>query len=184
MEVRFFLTGDDVWNFTKYSYRHPRTLLPLGILIGLLVLLSLLTVSFSPPTNAFVNIFPIVLVLVVIVLLILVLRWRTRSRPSASLALQGEQIITISPEGFRHRNNLTDALVSWHAFKTITADKRNLYFILGSNRLVAHVIPRRAFATFEETEAFLRLAQTFWANRAASPPAGPAGTSATYEHWS
>ena len=183
MEVRFFLTGDDVWNFTKYSYRRPRTLLPLGILIALLVLLVFFTVSFSSPTNAFVNIFPIVLVLLVIFLLIPVLRWRTRSR-TASLALQGEQIITISPAGFQHRNNLTNALVSWHAFKTITADKHNLYFILVSNRLVAHVIPRRAFATYEETEAFLRQAQTFWANRAASPPAGPAGTSATYEHWS
>jgi hypothetical protein len=78
--------------------------------------------------------------------------------------MQGEQIISISPEGLRHKTSLTDSQISWDAIKTITADSYGLYFIRQSNRPLAHAIPRRAFATPQEAEAFLAQAQSYWKN--------------------
>jgi hypothetical protein len=184
MEVRFFLTGQDVWNFQKYALRRTRSLLIFGALFVVVIALLLLTAIFSRVSDTFSNPAPFVVVLFFLLLLLLLLRIRTRSMRGRHLAVQGEHIITIGPEGFRHRTNVTDALISWRALKTITSDKHNLYFIVISDRLMGHVIPRRAFPTPQDAEAFLGWARTCWAQGPAVPPGGPAGSSTTYERWS
>ena len=189
MEVRFFLTSNDILNFTKYSLGRPRSRAALGILF--LVIFLILFIPFLPSLlsggDDFATLFnlllPLFFLVIFMILLIAFISWRNRSNTRSPLALQGEQIITIGPEGFRQRNNFGDSLIFWHAFKEITADKYNLYFIHISNRTVAHVVPRRAFANPQDAELFLAWAQRYRNGPALSQPVGPAGPSATYERW-
>jgi hypothetical protein len=184
MEVRFFLTGQDLWTFQKYVLRRTGGLVMFVVLLAIIFILGLAITSLSPSSDLLISLSPVFLALLGVILLVYLLLWRTRIGAARYLALQGEQIITISPEGFRQRNNFTDSLIFWRAFKSFTAEKDNLYFIVHSNRMLAHIIPRRAFATPQDAEAFLALAQTYWAHGPAAPPAGPAGTSTAYEHLS
>ncbi len=168
MEVRFSLTGQDYWNMIRYNFARSRTLISTGISLLIIIVLLVIYVLLSPPSRVFANLLSAILPLLVILLLVILLRWRIgqtrRNRSNWPPEMQGEQIITISPEGLRHRTGLTDSLISWDAIKTITADRYGLYFIRRSNRLVAHAIPRRAFATPQEAEAFLAQAQEYWKN--------------------
>ncbi len=184
MEVRFYLTGEDVWNFTKYSLFRARTFLPLGLIFGILILLGLL---FGPndPTSAVFSVFPFLIALLIVVLLLAILLRRSAHGKTAQyLALQGEQTITLRPDGFHLRNNFMDALIFWRAVKSITADQHNLYFLVQSNRIVAHVIPRRAFASPQAAEAFLSQAQSWWATGQRLPPSPPAETRTSWERFS
>ncbi len=187
MEVRFFLTSEDVWNFTRYGLSRRRAWLPLVVL--LLFLLALLLILNDPNTasgassSPFFTVLPIVLLSLLLVLAIGIVIQRSRSTLRLDPTLQGEHIITISPEGFRHRTSLTDSFISWRAVKEITADKHSIYFLLQSGQMRGHVIPRRAFAAPQHAEAFLGWARTYWAGGQIPPPVGPAGTSPTYEHW-
>ena len=163
MEVHFFLTGQDYWNLTKYNFSRTRTLISTSISLLFICGLLIVYVLLSPPSEALTNLLSVILLLLGLLLLVIFLRWRIRSRSNRNPELQGEHIITISPEGLRHQTSLTDSLISWRAIKTITSDKYGLYFIRLSNRFIADAIPRNAFATPQEAETFLALAQRYWA---------------------
>lgn len=169
MEVRFTLTGEDYWNLTRYNFSRNRTLVSTGISLVIVICLLVLYVLVSPPSKVLSNLLTTVLPLFALLLLVVLLRWRAgrirRSRSRWKPELQGEQIISISPEGLHYRTSLTNSEISWDAIKTITADRYGLYFIRLSDRLVAHAIPRRAFAAPQEAEAFLAQAQSYWRNR-------------------
>ncbi len=181
MEVHFFLTGQDLWNLTKYNFSRTRTLWSTGISLVVVSGLLIIYVLLSPPSEVLTNLLSVISFLLVLFLLVVFLRWRIRSRSNRNPELQGEHIITISPEGLRHRTNQVDSLVSWGAIETITTDTYGLYFIRLSNRRIADVIPRHAFATPHDAQAFLALAQSYWTNGRAVPPTG---TSTTSEQWS
>lgn len=173
MEVRFSLSGQDYWNMTRYNFARSRTLISTGISLLLVIVLLVVYVLLSPPSKVLANLLSAILPLLGILLLVILLRWRIgqtrRTRSNWPPEMQGEQIISINPEGLRHRTSLTDSQISWDAIKTITADRYGLYFIRHSNRPVAHAIPRRAFATPQEAEAFLVLARSYWENGRAGP---------------
>lgn len=181
MEVRFYLTGQDFWNFQKHALRRRRiSLILIAVLVVILILFTSLT---SSPSNIMVNIAPIILFLVVLGIVVLRLRRRIFGGTARRLAAQGEHTITIGPEGFRHKQNLGDAMISWRAIKEIKADAYNLYFMVDSNALMAHVIPRRAFATFQDAESFLGWARTYWASVNNIQQAGTPGSASGYERW-
>jgi ABC-type nickel/cobalt efflux system permease component RcnA len=182
MEIRFFLTGEDLWNFQKQALRRAGLLLI--VIFGLIFGIILLTTLISPSTNTVFNIFSIVILFFLICFII----WRLRGRMTGSatrrrLAAQGEHVITISPEGFRHKNNLSDSLISWQAIKEIKTDTHNLYFMVDSNVTMAHVIPRRAFATPQDADTFLAWAQNYWAHGHGMPRPGSPGSATGYERW-
>lgn len=185
MEVRFYLTGQDAWNFQKSVLLRPRVLLPLVALFVLIIGLILLTSLIGPisSTSSAFNILFLFLLLLFIVLIVVYLRARMTNDMARRLAAQGEHTITISPEGFRHKQNLGDAMISWRAIKEIKADTNNLYFMVDSNVLMAHVIPRRAFASPQDADAFLGWAKTFWASGNNVQQAGTPGSASGYERW-
>ena len=181
MEVRFYLTGQDFWNFQKHALRRTRvSLILIAVLVIILVLFTSLT---SSPSNIVINIAPIILLLVVLGIVVLRLRRRIFGGTAQRLAAQGEHTITIGPEGFRHKQNLGDAMISWRAIKEIKADAYNLYFMVDSNALMAHVIPRRAFASPQDADAFLGWAKTYWARGNNIQQAGTPGSASGYERW-
>lgn len=181
MEVRFYLTGQDFWNFQKHALRRRRiSLILIAVLVVILVLFTSLT---SSPSNIVVNIAPLILFLVVVGIVVLRLRRRIFGGTARRLAAQGEHTITIGPEGFRHKQNLGDAMISWRAIKEIKTDAYNLYFMVDSNALMAHVIPRRAFASPQDADAFLGWAKTYWASGNTIQQARAPGSASGYERW-
>src|SRR5262249_22987213 len=116
MEVRFFLTSNDILNFTKYSLGRPRSRAALGILF--LVIFLVIFIPFLPSLlsskDEFATLFnlllPLFFLAILIILLAAFISWRNRSNTRNPLALQGQQSVTIGPEGFRQRNNFTDSL--------------------------------------------------------------------------
>ncbi len=186
MEIRFFLTNQDMWNFQKYAALRTRTLVTFGILL-IFALLVVLVSTISTTTDFLFSALPFLMLVLVLFPILVFLRMWMASNTLRSPALQGEHIITISPEGFRHRTSVSDASLSWRAIKKIAADKHNLYFIVQSGRVVTgHIIPRHAFPTPQHAESYLAWAQTYWAQAWAAMPAGPAGpaeNSVPYERW-
>ncbi|MBA2679057.1 MAG: YcxB family protein [Ktedonobacteraceae bacterium] len=184
MEIRFFLTGQDVWNFQKNSLLRPRVLLPMILLLVCIIgIIPILLIIQTSPTNTIFDIAPIVFLLIFICLIVVRLRRRMTSGMARRLAAQGEHTITISPEGFRHTNNLSNSLISWQAIKEIKADAHNLYFIVDNNVLMAHVIPRRAFVGPQDADAFLGWAKSYWAYGHGRPQTGTPGSPTGYEQW-
>ena len=185
MEIRFFLTGQDVWNFQKLALRRVGLLLIVffGVIFGIILLTTLIGPTSS--TNTIFNIVSLGGLFLLITFIVVRLRGRmTGGAARRRLAAQGEHVITISPEGFRHKNNLSDSLISWRAIKEIKADSFNLYFIVDSNVLMAHVIPRRAFASPQDADTFLGWAKHYWATGNRVQQAGTPGSTAGYERWS
>lgn len=181
MQIRFFLTGQDAWNFQKHAIL--RTRFSLLFILILLIILLLFTALTGSPSNIVVNIAPILLILVGVAIGVLLIRRRIFGSMARRLAAQGEHTITIGPEGFRHKTNLSDSLISWRAIKEIKADTHNLYFMADSNVVMAHVIPRRAFATPQAADAFLGWAKSYWANGNNIQQAGTPGSASGYERW-
>src|SRR5262245_56849328 len=107
MEVRFFLTSNDIMNFTKYSLGRPRSRAALGILFLVIFLVIFIPLILNPSSSGddfaalFNLLFPLFFLAILIILLAAFISWRNRSNTRNPLAMQGEQIITIGPEGFR-----------------------------------------------------------------------------------
>ena len=187
MEIRFFLTGQDTWNFQKSVLLRPRVLVPLillfAIILGIIFLIPLMVTGSTSSSDVTFNGLILIILLILIGFIVVRLRWRMTSGMARRLLAQGEQIITISPEGFRHKNNLADSLISWQAIKEIKADTHNLYFMVDSTITMAHVIPRRAFASQQDAEIFLGWAKSYWASGQGRPQTGTPGSLTGYEQW-
>lgn len=196
MEVRYFLTGKELWRLGTFHWRRSRPLrqiIPVFILLVIALVMIVfgllaLKVFISPPSEVFSRLLLIIIGFLVLCFLAMVLiptafALTRRLAADRVAVLQGEHIVTISLEGFRHRTNQEDSLISWHTFKEITADQYGLYFctsistsatrkIVSRNYLIVHGIPRHVFAAPQEAETFLGQAQTYWANSQITPPAG------------
>lgn len=187
MEIRFFLTGQDVWNFQKSVLLRPRLLVPLILLLvfllGTIFVIPLVVTGSTSSTDATFNSLFFVILLILVVFIVVRLRWRMTRGAARRLAAQGEHVITISPEGFRHKNNLSDSLTSWQAIKEIKTDTSNLYFMVDSNVMMAHVIPRRAFASPQAADTFLGWAKSYWAHGRGTQQANMPGSVTGYERW-
>lgn len=180
MEIRFFLTGDDDRKFQKYNSSRPRRRLQL-ILACLFCAYWGYMAGLELNTTAIIT---LVIPLMGIVLLASAwFLWQIRRKFALYLAKEGEHIITITPESFRERTLISDTVCSWKAFRTITADKYNLYFFLDFPLARAYVIPRRAFASPEDADTFLGWAKSYWAHGHGMQQPGSPGSATGYERW-
>src|SRR5581483_11850599 len=109
MEVRFFLTSNDLWNFTKYSFKRTRALVLFALIALVLLLLAFVITTTNTSGDALlINLLPLLALVLAIFFLVFVGFPRRLMRVNANrLAIQGQQIVTIGPEGMRIRNNLT-----------------------------------------------------------------------------
>ncbi len=160
MEVRFVLTQADLWNFTKYGLRRGRLVVLLALIVVLISLLSLLSPVTGSTDSSFFLSLALLFVFLFAVLFFALRAMRLRAARRSSLL--GEHVITISPESFRHKTQLSDATISWRMIKAVRQDQHNIYFVVDSNVLMAHVIPKRAFQSAQAAEAFFGWAQSYW----------------------
>lgn len=185
MEVRFFLTREDLRHLLKYAtFRRGFYRVLLLILVVILIAAVIIFFGFvftpapSSPENIAVNILPWLFLFILIPLLI-IFRWRRTAARGAGRG--GEYRISIHPEGVREQTDLGSALRSWQAFKSIEQDEYNLYFVsdtMSSRVFMSLPIPRRAFATPQDAEQFLNQARTYWMDRGTLPQAAPGADSA------
>jgi hypothetical protein len=81
----------------------------------------------------------------------------------------GEVWVRITPTGVEERTPLTDELKMWPCVQSVTADAHNIY--LFTEALRAYFVPRRAFSTAAEMQAFLEMAKSYH-HAAQQPNAG------------
>lgn len=175
MEVRFFLTREDLWHSLTYlSFRRHRRLFVLWLLMYAILILMAVLLN--------VNSFSLISLLILLMLLILpvfpVLRLRRRASREAGKG--GEHVVSITPEDIREKTDLGEGTRFWRTIKTVTQDQYNLYLIIdtmGANVMAAMVIPRRAFAAPQAAEMFLDQARQYWIHGRGIPPATIPGIS-------
>lgn len=171
MEIRFFLTQKDIWNFTKYVLIRT-SLRRISLLFGVVIILAIFLITITAAnTNAgagfivlFNNILPFVLLLGGTGVALPLIYWRASSKISRVPGVLGEHSITISLAGLRHKTEVSDAILSWRIIKAIKQDSDNIFFLANSNVVIAHVIPKRAFTNEQAAAAFFGWAQAYWVN--------------------
>lgn len=161
-EVHFFITREDYWHFQLFAFFRRRRVFLL-LFLALIIFFSLYLVLNSPSILVFILFF--LLCVVLLTGLIFSGLRRNASKAARAAEKRGTNIINISSQSVRQRNDLTDSTTSWRAFKAIQQDKYNIYFILdstGSSILIAWVIPRHAFTSAEEAQSFFERAYGYW----------------------
>lgn len=78
---------------------------------------------------------------------------------SESKSVLGAHTIAIGPEGVSERTAVGESRIAWSGIERIEDDDEYLFLYIGP--LVAHVIPKRAFKTAEDANAFLHQAQSY-----------------------
>lgn len=78
---------------------------------------------------------------------------------NASKGILGAHTIVIDPEGVTERSAVGESRTTWSGVEKIDDDGQNIYLYTGP--LVAHVIPKRAFRTPDDADAFLQSAQGY-----------------------
>ena len=160
MEVRFFLTREDLWHFlTSAFFRRRRRFFVLLLLIYTILILFI--VIPSEQSFSLAALWPLLILLLLPVLLML----RMRRIAARGAARGGEHVVSITPEGIREKTDLGEGTRSWRTIKTITQDTYNLYLVtdtMDASAVMAVVIPRRAFAAPQDAETFLEEARQHW----------------------
>lgn len=84
--------------------------------------------------------------------------WNRYSRrimaPEQGGSLLGPHTFSLTPEGFEDRGNFSFSLTRWSGVQTIQETPGHLFVFI--DKTVAHIIPRRAFATPEDYEEFVQ----------------------------
>jgi ABC-type multidrug transport system fused ATPase/permease subunit len=164
-EIRFFLTRKDFWHFRLYVIFRRRSIFILLFLFLFVIAFFFIIMQSMPLAQSIL----LSLLFVLLIIAIFVFRlWRSASKAAQGTRKRGANIINISSEGFRQRNDLSDSTTSWRTIKAIQQDKYNFYLILdnpGSNVLMAFLIPRHAFASPEEAESFIGRARGYWSEQ-------------------
>jgi peptidase C13-like protein/YcxB-like protein len=82
--------------------------------------------------------------------------WSRYARRAAGWggASLGPRTFSLTPEGFEERGPLSSSLSQWPAVRAIEETPEHLFVF--TDETVAHIVPRRCFATPEEYEAFVQ----------------------------
>jgi len=78
---------------------------------------------------------------------------------SESKSVLGEHTIAIAPDGVSERSAVGESRIAWSGVERLEEDGEYIFLYIGP--LVAHVIPKRAFKTTEDANAFLHQAQSY-----------------------
>lgn len=152
--ARFTTTRGDLFRFYVHHYLHSW-----GFVTFQGVLLAFLSHSFYralPPeasATAQIIVFAIFFVLGVIFLLILFLggiAGQLLSKKNRTVTT--EHVITLREDGFREETAFNTTEQTWAGVQRLRRSKNYIFIYIAAN--LAHVIPRRAFGTNDERDAF------------------------------
>lgn len=180
MRVEFELTRDDyaAFAFAKASQRALKRWQwgLLGALLALLVvLMALLTVitgdlSWVDETPwmrpAFWGLSTVLALMLVLAVLRIALRVWVRSLPRDDGAVLGWHRVALEEDGLHEETRVGTAFVKWSG--VVEVRDAGDYILVFIDRSIAHVVPKRAFASGAEARHFLELAKLRTAERASS----------------
>jgi hypothetical protein len=161
LEVKYNIDREDVWQFTRYVYWNlPRYRRNIYLTVAAVPVAVFMVGRLMEP-NLVLN---VAVALLVGVLMPGAIYWNTKREvmklPSGKPGLLGEHTITIGPEGIRERTVVNDGTHTWDGIHTIVADKHHIYLFIDTH--MAHIIPKRAFASENEAQAFLNTSRQYW----------------------
>lgn len=185
MHVTYELTPDDYWRFNLYYRRHkypvrPFMLYALSGAIGIVFLGGgwVAVESWLAFGRAQLTLLACLLVLLFAAVGILPPTKRRMTKLAAQKpGLLCEHTIGISPEWLSEKTSVNENKAAWMTLKSLEEDSEYLFLFL--DRLVAHVIPKRAFASPHEADMFLSTARRYWEAAKSGQPI-PAEDAATW----
>lgn len=185
MEVRFFLTPQDVVHYHRFGYRHLRQFQAWALcIVASFVWLSLLFFMPGLPFTVLPVAFRIPFY-ALWVLSIALYPLLLRSRVPAEAQLQGEHHMLLGPMGLRYRTWRGEFWIPWQEVRAIEQDTYNVYLLLKNNGPLTRpdwrgrrmplflsrvcIVPKRAFGNPLEVGTFLDQAASFRGNAQALP---------------
>ena len=167
MEVTFTLTPEDLWQYNLYYRRHKAAIkLPLLLsLVGLLSLVCFASIvlfiySWLYAHDPFWTIVPIIAAMIYLLPRLFPTKKRLVQQSSKTLGTLGEHLAMISPDWFFEKTSVSETKRAWVAFDSIEEDANYEYFFISKTH--AYVIPKRAFTSLAEAQAFLDRARLYW----------------------
>lgn len=163
--VQCTLTYEDYWNFNKYAFlRTPWLSVYLGALFaGALALMVFDAQRQSDPGTAFLRNFLVSGAIIIFLAAAVYFRSRGNARKifARNPQLAERTTVTLDDRG-AHVQNPAGALdVEWRMFKRIEQTRDSIYLFYGLG--LATIVPKRAFRTEADAQAFFAFARESWA---------------------
>ena len=167
MQIDYELTVEDAAAFSVYNFRtSPRIKGRLRRTQGVGILATLILAVWWPGSNNVVRlIFTILSLILWTIGCPLYYRWAIRRNTSKaysttrSKGVLGKHTLVIEPSGLQEKGSVSESKVAWSGVEKIEDDTQYIYIF--TSPLQAHVIPKRAFRSDEESQAFLGTAKAF-----------------------
>ncbi len=159
MEIKYNITRKDIWNFNKLAFIY--------IPIVRYFLIIMAVVILYPTVSAFLNnvaegIANLIFLFIVLTVAYQILKWLIILLPSAKGGILGDHMMELRTDGVREQTNVNDNMYKWSGIYKIINHKK--YIFIFTNRMAAHIIPRRSFATKSQADTFLEMALDLWKN--------------------
>ena len=183
LEVTYELTADDLWRFNQYYLRHktpykailitnPSLITKIGFALlcfGILVEIGdsvIAVLQHHSPDWAMLVCFAVLAI--VIPTLLPPSKKRIAKAASKQPGFLCEHVTTISPEWFAERTFVNETKIAWTTILSLE-DDQSYFFFLSKN--IGFIIPKRAFSSPAEADAFLNMARRYWdAAKTRTPP--------------
>ena len=173
MEVTYELTPDDLWHYNQYYLRHKAPFQSLLLTSPVTKIgFAFLSLIMLADTGIFIGslfqhhridwgmLFGPVALAFVIPRLLPPTKKRLTKITSQRPGFFCEHIVSISPEWLSERTTVNDTKMAWTTIQSIEEDEN--YFYLFTSKSVAHIVPKRAFSSPHEAQAFLSDARRYW----------------------
>jgi hypothetical protein len=164
--VSYGITEEDLFRFYIYHFRY-RSSYRLFLLLCFLIMFALVTFLVSDWGLGWGLAAGLVTVVGYAFAMRGLLRWKAKNAKRAFLGLIGEHHIEIRPDGFYQSTSASEGVRRWDGFYEIVSAPEAIYFYMGKE--FAFLVPRRAFASREQAEAFLEAAQKWHSEARALP---------------
>ena len=174
MEVTYELTPEDVWQYNQYYLRYKAPFKSLAISNSSLItklgagfLCLMVVASFGISVAALLRhhttdwtmLLSSVILLVVLLRLLPPTKKRLVKLHAKRPGFFCEHTYNVSPEWLSEKTTVNETKLAWTTLHTIEENDAYLFFFISKN--AAHIIPKRAFSSLHEAQAFLDMARRY-----------------------
>ncbi len=168
MEVTYEMTPEDVWHYQEYYRRHKAGLRPILVylLFGFagIVCVGGSFVAWKAWSRYGKAEWNIILPLLAEVFIILRLLPQTKARLTKKYrqkpGIFSRHTYQISPEWLVQKTSVRESKNAWAPLFSLEEDEKYLYYFL--TKTTAYIIPKRAFTSYGEAQAFSEMSRRYW----------------------
>ncbi len=160
VEVTFVLTPEDLWTFNQFVIRRTTSFklrMAVGFAFVPLCLIVFSSLAGFATWQCFL--FGAVTAVVWVPFYLWSFRWQSARTARKRRAVLEKQTVSISAKGMRQVNIQSDALIWWTAILEVSESTTQIMFF--SDKHYAFLVPKRAFTSLAEAEAFLEKARRY-----------------------